>query len=117
MVNKIKPLLPSLKEKKRYLAFKLVSDNEISDFKKVNESVIASAMDFMGKLNFSKAGIQLIEDCYKKNKGIIKLNPKYVDELKSGLLFLTKINNQDVIFQTTGLSGILKKAKASYLDV
>ena len=115
MVKKIKPLLPSLKEKKRYLAFKLISEDKISDFNKVNDSIIAQAMEFMGKFDFSKAGIQVIEDCYKGDRGIIRMNAKYVDEFKSSLLFLNKINGQNVIFQTVGLSGILKKAKSKYL--
>ena len=115
MVKKIKPLLPSLKEKKRYLAFRLISEDNISDFHKVEDSIIANALGFMGKFDFSKAGIQVIEDCYKENKGVIRINAKYIDEFKSSLLFLTKINGQEVIFQTVGLSGILKKAKDKYL--
>ena len=111
MVKKIKPLLPTLKEKKRYLAFRLITEQEISDFNKIKESIVANAMNFMGKFNYSKAGIQVIDDCYKNQKGIIRINAKYVDEFKSSLLFLKKINDQKIIFQTIGLSGILKKAK------
>jgi ribonuclease P/MRP protein subunit POP5 len=116
-IKKIKPLLPTLKEKRRYLAFKLVSEQKLPDFREVKDQIISQALNFMGKFNYSKAGIQVLEDCYDSGlqRGIVRIDTKHVDEFKSSLLFLTKINNQDVIFQTIGLSGILKKAKERYL--
>ena len=39
-----------------------------------------------------------------------------VDEIKSALTFVQKINNKDVILKSVGVSGILNKAKERYLN-
>ena len=48
-------------------------------------------------------------------KGIIKVNHKHVDELKSALTLIEKINNKKVIVKSLGVSGILNKAEQRYL--
>ncbi|MAG52356.1 MAG: hypothetical protein CMH62_00160 [Nanoarchaeota archaeon] len=104
----MKRLLPSLKEKKRYLAFEIVSDD------KFNKSDIANvinkeALKFMGTLDYGKAGVRIINA--NKNKGIIRVNNKFVNHLKTSLILITNIKNKNVIFKTVKVSGILNKLK------
>ncbi|MBR9691827.1 ribonuclease P protein component 2 [Candidatus Woesearchaeota archaeon] len=117
-INKrLKTLLPTLKEKKRYLAFEIISDSQIKDFKMISEQIMDRSLELIGQLGVAKAGIQPLSDCWKPNlqKGIIRVGNKHVDELKASLSLIKKINNKDVILKTTGVSGIIKKAKERYL--
>jgi ribonuclease P/MRP protein subunit POP5 len=109
---KLKPILPSLREKKRYLAFKIMSEDKIGDFQPVLNALNTSIYSFMGELGAAKAGILPMADKYDNvnQTGIIRVSHKYVDELKSALMLIKEINGNQVIVKTAGVSGILKKA-------
>jgi len=115
--GKLKPLLPTLKEKKRYLAFEIISDNPINEFNGVSEEIMAKSLELLGQLGVAKAGIQILAECWNPNmqRGLIRVNNKHVDELKASLSFVEKINDKDVIIKSVGVSGIINKAKERYL--
>ena len=115
--KKIKPLLPTLKEKKRYLAFEVLSKDKMTDFKLVSDQIMLKSLEFLGQLGVAKAGIQILPDCWNSQlqRGIIRVGNKNVDELKSALCFVEKINNKEAVIKSVGVSGILDKAKERYL--
>lgn len=115
-MGKIKPLLPSLKEKKRYLAFEVIS-KEKEDFSEVSKAIWSSMKGFMGELGLAGAGAWVLQEKYnaQTQKGLIRINHKYVNELKASLCFINKIGEQDVIVRSLGISGILNKAEKKYL--
>ncbi len=110
--TKIKPVLPSLREKKRYLAFEVISKEKITNFREVSNSITQHALTFLGQFGLAKAGIIPLENKWNPDmqKGIIKVGHKHVDELRIALLLTNKINNHEVIVRSLGVSGILKKA-------
>jgi|SRR3989338_10765075 len=105
----MKPLLPTLKEKKRYLAYEVIS--KPLKFNVVSKAVWDNILGYIGTKGTAKAGIWLLNDKYKNNKGIIRVTNKYVDDLKASLALIKKINNEDVIVRSLGVSGILNKAE------
>ncbi|MBL7054584.1 hypothetical protein ISS05_02410 [Candidatus Woesearchaeota archaeon] len=117
MNAKIKPISPSLREKKRYLAFEVVSKQKIEGFKGVSESIMNSGLMFLGQLGMAKAGAIILKDKWNQEmqRGIIRVNHKQVDNLKAALAFVEKIDDKKVIVQSVGVSGILKKAEDRYL--
>ena len=114
MKKKLKPLLPSLKEKKRYLAFKILSESAIGSSGQVSKAIWDHSLGFLGELGCAEAGIILLQDKYNKGAqtGIIRVNHKHVDKMKSALMTIKSIEGKDVIVYTTGVSGILKKVAA-----
>ena len=116
-MNKIKPLLPSLREKKRYLAFEVISKQKIKDFNKVSDAVMNAGLGFLGQLGMAKAGAIILKDKWNNElqRGIIRVNHKHVDNLKAALTFVENIDNKEVIVKSVGVSGILKKAENRYL--
>ncbi len=108
----MKTILPSLKEKKRYIAFEIVSEHK---FKKneIIKAVNDEAIKFLGTLNYGKAGIMMLS--VDNNEGIVKVNNKFTNHLKTSLILINAIDNKRVIFKTKAMSGILKKAKNKYL--
>ena len=118
MVNtKLKPVLPSLREKKRYLVFEVISKEKINDFEPVSSAIWNCSLQFLGQLGTAKAGIIPLANKWDSEvqRGIIKVGHKHVDALKAALVFADKIDNHEVIFRSLGVSGILRKAEAKYL--
>ena len=114
---KLKPVLPSLREKKRYLVYELISKNKFESYQQVADAISYMALQFLGELGFGNAGIRMMHDQwdYARQRGIVKVSHLYVDHLRTALMLINSINEQEVIFRTVGISGILKKAKRKYL--
>jgi len=101
---KIKPLIPSLREKKRYLVYEITSPKKIKKLEA--EQIIKTATkNFLGEFGLAKAGILFLD--YKNNKGILRINNKEVNKVRSAL---TLVNNKKII-KTIYISGLLNKAK------
>jgi ribonuclease P/MRP protein subunit POP5 len=111
-MKKIKPILPSLREKKRYLAFEIMSKKKIKTFSDVSKAVWHSMLQYMGEKGAAKAGVWLLADKYKENvqKGLIRVSHKYVNDLKASLTMIDNISGEEVIVRSLGVSGILNKA-------
>ena len=101
----MKNILPSLREKNRYIAYKVSRD---LGFNEVKEIIEENALRFLGELEMAKANIMIMD--YKKSKGIIKVNNKYTDKLRAALILI-----KEPIIETIGVSGTLKKARLKYL--
>ena len=115
--TKLKPVLPSLREKKRYLAFEVISKEKINDASRISNAVWHYALQFLGQLGAAKAGIMVLNNKWdqKLQRGIIKVSHKHADAVKASLVFANKIDNTDVIFRSLGVSGILRKAENRFL--
>lgn len=109
---RIKPILPSLRERKRFLAFEIASESKIRDFSSISKAVWDSVLSFLGELGAADAGIWLLNDKYdpKTQRGLIRVGHRHVDHLKACLAMISTIDRQPVIVRSLGVSGILKKA-------
>jgi len=106
-------LLPSLRQKKRYLVFRIES-KQIFNFSDIKREVDSALLIFLGQLGLAKSSPLLLNEKLKNNKFIIKVNHKYVDECKAALALIKKIKNKPVIVRSVITSGTIKKA-SSYL--
>jgi len=115
--SKIKPLLPSLREKKRYLAYEVISKSKFNDPVHVNKAILDAANDFLGNMGMARAGIIPINDKWNENsqRGIMRVSNKHVDDLKASLIFVKNIDGKGAIVKSVGASGILRKAQQKYL--
>ena len=110
---RLKPLLSSLKEKKRYVAFEVISDNKIN-YADTSSAIIENYKKYFGLIGMAKSNLVMLND-WKNQKGIIKVNNKHVDELKSSLALIKNINNHNVIVRCIGVSGMINKVRAKYI--
>jgi RNase P/RNase MRP subunit POP5 len=109
-------LLPALRQKKRYVVFEILAEEKFS-FLDIKDSLELAMKEFFGQLGLSKAVPMLLKEKFsqEKQRFIIKVNNKHVDELISAIILVKKIKNTQVIIKSIITSGILKKASA-YLD-
>ena len=107
-MEKIKPLKPSLREKKRYIAFEVISKKNFT-FLQMSKAILASALKYSGIKGLAEMGIIFLNEKYSKNKGIIRVSSKKVNSLKAAFTLTKDINKEPVIVRSLGISGILQK--------
>lgn len=94
---KIKNLLPSLKERKRYILYQI---NKKMDKYEIERNL----KDFIGELGLAKSGLRFIK--HQGEKGIIQVNHNFVDHVKTGLALIYK---PDIMIRTVKVSGSLRR--------
>lgn len=109
---KLKGLLPSLREKKRYIAFSIKSADDIS-FKEAKNEIETSMLKFIGELGFANTGPLFLKD-WKDMKGIVKVNTKYVDHTKAAMALIKEINGKKAKIESIAVSGVLNKIRSSH---
>jgi RNase P/RNase MRP subunit POP5 len=113
----MKPLLSSFRERKRYLAFEIVSKTPIEDFKAVSSAIWSASLQFLGELECGKAGIMILHDKFDKDRqrGLIRVNHTYVDKLRASISLIDNIDDKKVLIRSRGVSGIMKKAEGKFI--
>ena len=79
-----------------------------------DKEIEKSMLKLYGTVGLGRAGLIFLKNKWDKilQRGIIKVNYKYVDQLRATLCSFHK---KDVIMRSVGVSGILKKAEEKYL--
>ena len=110
--KKLKPLPPTQRDKRRYLVFRILSENNFT-LKQSTEAINNALKNLIGILGVAGAGIRTLTKRWsqKTQTGVIMINHKYLNELKASLTLITKVNNKAATIQSLGVSGILKKTK------
>lgn len=107
----MKPLKPTLKEKKRYLVYEIMGNKNIS-FEKAKELIVSTMQKLFGVFGTAQLGLNFLE--YENNKGVIRVDNKFVDQVKAGFCL---INEKNLMIRSVGVSGTLKKIRTKYLGV
>jgi ribonuclease P/MRP protein subunit POP5 len=104
-------LMPSLRQKKRYVVFEIISDQKFS-LPEVKTSVDEALRSFLGQLGMGKAAPIYVDEKFDQEaqKFLLKVNNKFVDEIKMGVALCKSIKNTPVIIKSVIVSGSIKKA-------
>ncbi|MFH1134404.1 MAG: Rpp14/Pop5 family protein [Nanoarchaeota archaeon] len=105
----IKPLQPSAREKKRYIAFGVIGQCSKDGLIKAMQGAL---LDFLGQLGLAEAGAFIMPETYKNGQIVMRTGHRYVNEAKAAMSLITEIDSQEVIIYTKGISGLIHKAKA-----
>ncbi|MCP3685882.1 MAG: hypothetical protein GY861_24810 [bacterium] len=112
---KMKRLLPSLREKKRYLVFEVISKSKLSRESAI-KAIKQGMVGFLGEKDTAKANIAILNEWNSKTqRGLMKVNRNYVDQIKGALCLVKKAGRKEIIVKSVGVSGMIKKAKNKYL--
>jgi len=104
---KLKPLKPSLRIKTRYLVFEILHKNAKTKTTEVIKLIKEVCKKLYGEIGFAAMDFRKIT--LENNKGIIMVNRKSVDKLKTSFVFLNKEKKLSIVSRY--VSGSLKKAK------
>ncbi len=112
--SKLKPLNPALKIKSRYVIYEAINQDECRTKKvlgkKIYSKIYSSVKELFGVTGLASMDIKLVK--YSDFKGIIRVNRKSVDKLKSSFLFINKDFGIGLISKK--VSGTLKKASLNF---
>ena len=108
----MKPLSPTLKEKKRYILIKLISDSNFR-FPVIESELRQKIKEFLGELETSKAGLIIFKETWepKSKTFILRVGIKQVDKVKGAITLIKSIKNKPVMFSSLKTSGKLNKLK------
>ncbi|HLD19430.1 MAG TPA: Rpp14/Pop5 family protein [Candidatus Nanoarchaeia archaeon] len=103
----MRPLLPSLREKKRYMRIEIISEKPVKNTEAF-ETIKARFLALVGTLSGVKANLRLVPE--KSDKDIVvRIHRKFVDALRATLSLSTEVNKQKIIFRTARVSGSISK--------
>ncbi len=110
----MKGLPPSLKAKKRYIAFNLISESNVSlkDFSRV---LINNMISLFGETSTAESDVSV--EFFNGKKGIIRCNRNALNKVIIALTLINSVEDVKVVPLTLGVSGTMKKCKKKYLEV
>lgn len=109
----MKRLLPSLRAKKRYLAFELISEEPASRGDVIKE-LMSSASSLLGDATASECDIKVLG--FENNMGIVQCSHTEVKETRASMASLTRINGKRATLHVLGTSGTVKRANEKFLQ-
>lgn len=110
-MQRLKSILPSLKEKKRYM--KVVAyniDDKVSLNLNMHRQELKSVLNnFLGIKKSAQAGLKIIN--VEANEMLIRVRADLVKDVQMAFLMLSKLGVDKVIFRTVKVFGTIKKSK------
>ncbi|MBE8539791.1 Rpp14/Pop5 family protein [Geoglobus acetivorans] len=108
----MKALPPSLRKRKRYIAFRFIGTGDIEK-SEVSDVLKNTTIQLFGELNAPK--LRLIE--FDGEAGMVMCEHSEVDKIKITLTLIEEINGKKVIPLILGVAGTIKSCKRKYLEV
>ena len=105
---KVNTLRPCLRDKKRYLAFEIMSDKPLMP--DADKALISKISELLGAFSSAKAGVMRVNYFQNTQRGVLRVDRAFVDFIRSCFVMIKKINNQEVMIRTLYVSGMVKKA-------
>jgi len=104
-------LLPSLRQKKRYIVFEILAEQKFS-FHVIKTEIQNSLQRFLGYEGMAKASPMILAERFneQQKRFMVKISNTSVDQVKAALVFSTHIQNTPIIIRSLITSGTLKKA-------
>lgn len=115
MAEKPKTLRPTLRERKRYIAFQVISKEKVPPTD-LNSAIWHSILNFLGELGTAQANVWIIKNLYdeKKQMGLIRCKHTAVEHVRAALALVSRIGDQTVTIKVIGVSGTIKAARSKY---
>jgi len=108
--SKLKPLSPTLRQKKRFVRAKIICKSKL-DFKIISENLMEELILFLGAVELGKAGVWILRDKFdfSKQEIVLKCSTKSIEKLVGVLsLVLSLGNNNPCKIEVLRVSGTLK---------
>lgn len=110
--KKVKAMPSSLREKKRYIVFKV---NEVIERKSLEFLLNKQLLSFTGIKGFAEMNPKLIDFNERNGKGILRANLSRLNDAISSLLMLKTIEGKAFQVQILSVSGTLRKPKKALI--
>jgi len=114
-IKRPKPLPPSLRGRRRYLAYQVISEQKIL-FQDLINTIWHSVLNFLGEFGASEADLWIVRDVYdeKRQVGILRCSHTSVEHIRTALALVQRIGDVRVIIKVLGVSGTIKATKMKF---
>ena len=104
--------LPSMREKRRYIVFRLHSKEPLG-FVDAKNAIMNSVNNWLGDNDMARARVWVIKNLWnrKEQTGFIRCSHRFVDEVKVALALVHQIGDEKVIIQATRVASTIKSGK------
>lgn len=109
----MKGLPPSLRSRKRYIAFRIIAEKKI-DERSLSRALSEKMLSLFGEC-FAASGLRL--EAFDGERGIVRCYREALDKVMVALTLMTHVGGVRVIPLTLGVSGTIKRCKRKYLGV
>ena len=112
--KKLKILIPSLRERERYIAFQIISEEPIN-YIDLETNLWENMLEFLGEYGLSKTSVWLIKNLYdpKNQIGVIRCNHKSLTQVLACLGLISRLGESRV--KILKISGTIKNLKLENL--
>jgi ribonuclease P/MRP protein subunit POP5 len=110
-----KPLPSSLRGRRRYIAYEVVSEEKVLIDDLMN-TIWHTVLNFLGEHGTSKTDMWIAKDTYDENKqmGLIRCSHDNVEQIRASLALIERIGDVRVVFKVLGISGTMNAAKMKF---
>lgn len=107
--EKLKPIRPSMRTKKRFVKLKIISKKKF-DFKILSEEITDQLILFLGTIDYSKGGIWLLRDKFNEEQQelVLKVSTKFKDKALGAIALIQNIDKTKASVKILKISGTLK---------
>jgi len=111
-MKNLKILPPTLRERKRYIAFQVISEEPIT-YSDLEAAIWNVTLDFLGEYGVSKTSLWLLKDTWnpKKQIGILRCNHKSVQSVIACLGLIDRLGDNRISFKILNISGTINSIK------
>lgn len=113
LITSTKPLLPTLRQSKRYIRYKIHTARPCGDAHEVADAIRGTAIRAFGLWGSAKMNMVFMHRYFnaKEQYGIVRVEHNHVDAMRALLGNVRAIGTMDACLQTTLVSGSLKKVR------
>jgi ribonuclease P/MRP protein subunit POP5 len=106
---RLKVLPPTLREKKRYIRFKIISEEPV-EYSDLQEAIFNVFLDFYGENEVGRFGLKLIKNLWnsKNQTGVIKCSHLYLPKVLAGLGLISRLGDIRIVFKIEKVSGTIR---------
>ena len=112
----MKMLPPTLREKKRYVAFRVLSDEQISK-DELRKAVWVGSLSLLGEIQASSLSLFVLEFDEETSEGFLVCRNNALWKIKAVLALLGEINGKRTHVCVVGVSGTIKALKRKFLNM
>ena len=111
----MKILPPTLRDKKRYLAFELICEHDVTvNREELLREMFSCVGSLIGDVGSSECGIRVLT--FEDSKGIIRCAHTKTEQTRAAVATITHIGGKRVVVHILGISGTVAGATEKYLE-
>jgi len=113
-MEKPKILPPTLRMRKRYIAFEIISNKNIN-YNDMLNAFWDSMLELFGETGAAESHTWIIKNLYDGKKGVLRCKYDMVEKVRAALTFIKMIGDSPIIIKVLGVTGTIKTCKIKYL--